>query len=126
MHWILIVDEDTQTRRALIDGLLEVGVGAACATSAGEALRLLAAARDLPIAVVSDLHLRSGAIALLDNLHRDARFRHIPSFIFTASESVPHSRATFVFKKDAELKRLVAVIDSRARQLQAEPPRAIA
>jgi len=83
---LLVVEDDNSFARILQDFAHETGFETLVAGTAQEALQLATELR--PHAVVLDLGLpdRSG-LSLLDDLKRDARTRHIPIHVVSASEN---------------------------------------
>ena len=83
---LLVVEDDNSFARILQDFARETGFETLVAGTAQEALQLATELR--PHAVVLDLGLpdRSG-LSLLDDLKRDARTRHIPIHVVSASEN---------------------------------------
>jgi CheY-like chemotaxis protein len=111
-HAVLVVDDDLDTRTALLEFLQEEGLEVAVAGNGAEAINYLCQA-ELPCAMLIDLTMPGIAgEELVDYLRAETRLASIPVAIVSASpERAPPGFR--VFSKPFDIEALVAFVKDR-------------
>lgn len=120
-RWILLVDDDLDTREVVTMALLDAleGTDTQIATAANGEEALAALEKHVPSLVLLDLMMpiMSGA-EFLDAVRKDPRYCDIPIIVMSAwSPASNMEGARAVVRKPVEMKRLLELIDQHASKV---------
>ena len=115
---VLVVDDDAGTLELMAATLQTLGISAQVASSATQALELIA--QQIPDAVILDLVMPGmNGFDLLHALRANARWRALPVFVWTSLQLKPEEMATLKASAQAVVAKAGGGLDTLVEQLRA-------